>query len=137
MTSTWERVSKPLRDEFARQKREKEARKAVYGDFSLAAFLGRWFKRIFYTFCFIMITYVLIVGGTIMVPTVMGYLIASMGYAVSNNAEMLLSLLAGLFFTGWTFLISFLIIRFSWRRYISGMKGTVLGKAADKLDALK
>ena len=124
MSATLDRVLKPLKDEAARQKAEKQKRRADWKNIDMVSFIGRWIKRFFYTVCFVMIAYVIVIGGTIMVPTVMGYLIGSMGYTVSNNAEMLLSLLSGLFFGGWTFLISFFIIRFAWNRYINGIKHT-------------
>lgn len=137
MSSSLKRISKPLKDEFERQKKEKARRKAERGNFSFKEFIVKWVKRLFYTFCMFMLLYVFIVGGTILIPTVMGYLVGSMGYSLSNSGELLLAQLAGLFFTAWVFAIGFLAIRFAWHRYIEGMQGTLPKQAADRLSRLK
>ena len=129
-------VLKPVKDEIAKQKKERKARKEN-SNFSMTSFLKTWMKRLFYTLFIFMVVYVTIIGCTVMVPTVMGFLIRALGYTVSNNAEMLLASFAGLFFVLWSFALSFIFIRFAWRKYINGMKSTLSGKPAERLDDLK
>ena len=129
-------VLDPIRKEMDRQKAEKAKRKAERGPFSLALFLKNWAVRLMHTLFLIMIAYITIVGGTIFVDIAMGFIIGSLGYTVGNNAEFLLSILAGIFFTAWVFLISFLFLRFVWKQYIKNIKNTLPTVAAKNLDNL-
>ena len=129
-------VLEPIRKERERQKAERAKRKAARGSFSLLAFLKTWFFRLLYTFFLLMIVYIMVVGCTVMIPFVMGFIIGSFGYTISNNAEMLLALLSGMFFTGWVFLISFGILKISWKQYIKNIKETLPESVAKKLDNL-
>lgn len=130
-------VLSPLKDEIKRQKEDRAKRKAEKKPFDFKKFLINWFWRIFHTVFLLMIVYLTITGCTVFIPSTMGYIIGSFGYTVGNNAEFLLAGLCGLFFTAWTFALSFLFIRWVWRIYINNIKATLPASAAERLNQLK
>ena len=96
------------------------------GHFSVIGFLSAWIRRIVYSMFFVMAVYLVIGLCTILIPSVMGYVIGSFGYTVANGAEFLLAGLSGLFFTAWVFFGSVLLLRRIWSVYMRAMKGTVV-----------
>ena len=128
----------PLKEEWNKRKQEKAMKKEQAGPLGvrLVNFVKIWSVRCFYTAFMMMLIYLIVSICTLVIPTVMGFVIGSMGYTLSNNAEMLLSLLCGLFFTGWVFVGSFFAVKIVWCNYIDNIKKTLPIDAANRLDNL-
>lgn len=105
--------------------KRKSGRKHCFSLQSIVSFLRIWALRIVYTLFFAMAVYLVIGLCTIMIPSVMGYIIGSFGYTVSTGAEFLLAGLSGLFFTAWVFFGSMLVLRGVWRKYVHAVKNTI------------
>lgn len=134
-SSSQAKETNPIKEEWNRRKMEKQAQ----GPFLVRVFnfVKTWAIRLFHTAFLLMFAYLVVAICTLIIPTVMGFVIGSMGYTLNNNAELLLAFLSGIFFTGWVFTGSFVLVKFVWKKYITNIKKTLPDFAADKLDELK
>ena len=122
---------KSIKDKRAEAKKDKEllkkARKKMIaecgGNFKYLS--GICMRIIFYTLStslLLMFGYIVIGFITSCMPMVMGYLIGSFGFDLSDIVQVMLFGFSGLFFTAWMFLISYLILRKACRVYIKFIK---------------
>lgn len=138
MSKNSSQVMNPLKEEWNRRKQERASKRENSEPllFRFINFIKLWAIRLFHTAFMMMLIYLVVAICTLIIPTVMGYVIGSMGYTLTNNAEMLLAFLCGLFFTGWVFVGSFVAVRAIWRKFIANIKATLPEKAAERLENL-
>lgn len=133
-------ASKKLKKLYADEKKAREAAKTMKKNTKALkepAYITvfRELKKLaiilFYTVFFAAFAYVVITVFTSSIPILMGYIVGSMGYTLESAAEIMLASLSGLFFTAWTFVISFFIIRRAFKAYTKGVRRVRKGVSSD------
>lgn len=122
----------------AKRKADRKKAKEAKGPFliRLGKFLKRWIIRLFHTLFLVCFVYVFVMSCVSIIPAAMGFIVGGMGYTLESAAEILLASLSGLFFTGWVFVISFVIVRKVFGIYIKNIKKTMPESAGERLDDL-
>ena len=114
-----------IKKEKEKQDMLRRERIAAMKGFSFRQFFSTWFVRLFYTALMGMFGYAVILAATISIPMCMAVIIRAFGYSMQDIGQVLLSFLAGLFFTAWVFTISFVLLRAFWRKYIACIRKTM------------
>ena len=131
-SNAFSEAMEPLRKERQRQKEAKANRKPI----NMSEFIKVWSGRLFHTIMFCLVIYVLVLMGTIMLPGIMAYVLAGLGYTLTTPAELMLSLFSGLFLTAWFFTITFVIVKKTSKIWLKNMKKTMSAEAVDRLNEL-
>lgn len=129
---TFSEAMEPLREEKKRQKEVREKRKTEGTTVSLKT----WGVRLFHTFFFCLFTYVLVMMCTLLLPGIMAYVLAGLGYTLTTPAELMLALFSGLFLTAWFFAASYFLVKKVGKIYMNNMKNTMSKEAVDRLNKL-
>lgn len=132
----------PIKAEKERQRKEREnRRKAIAAQGSLSdrftTGLKNWGLRLFHTFFMLMCMYLLVLCGTLLIPSTMAYILGGLGYTLENTVEIFLSAFSGLFLTGWMLAITLFLGKKVIKLYMHNMKKTMSEEARNRLDTLK
>lgn len=131
-SNVFSEAMEPLRKEHQRQKEAKANRKSI----NMSEFIRVWAGRLFYTIMFCLVMYVLVLMGTIVLPGIMAYVLAGLGYTLTTPAELMLSLFSGLFLTAWFFTFTLVIAKKASKIWLKNMKKTMSTEAIDRLNKL-
>lgn len=92
----------------------------------------------FHTFLCVGICYIIIILFTILIPSIVAYILGSLGFSNDNatGAVFIVSLASGLFLTAWVFVLSFMFLRFIWKIYKRNMRNCLPKSIVDKMQSI-
>lgn len=89
------------------------------------AFIKRWLLRLFHTAFFLLFVYVFLLSIIQVMPLSMGLILNASGFTLTNNAEIILTLLTGMLFVLWIYAGSKFIVVKVLKLYIRNIKKTL------------
>lgn len=124
-------------DKTKETKTESKSKKKIDGKAMLNNFKSTCLS-LFHSFLFFGFCYVLILMFTILIPSILAYVLGSLGFesADANGAVLIVSLASALFLTAWIFICCFFVVRFVWKIYKRNMKKSLSQNTLDKLREL-
>lgn len=106
---------------------------------SNGGYVKRFLVRVFHTVVMLLVNYLIVIIGTISVPTILAYILGGLGFGGSegqSGSVFIVSMMAGFFLTAWIFVGSFVLIRGVVKIYIRCIRRTFSDEMNDKIDGL-
>lgn len=124
-------------------KKSRNKNKAAKSDNKEKKSIGKIIKQCllggFHTFFIVVFIYFIILFCTVMTPQILAYVLGGLGFGgndIQSGAVLIVSLMAGFFLTAWIFVISFAVIRFCWKIYVSNMRKCLPKNIVSKIDSI-
>ena len=97
------------------------------------------FFGFFHTCALLALSYLIVLIGTIGIPTILAYILGGLGFGgseVQSGSVFIVSMMAGFFLTAWVFVGSFVLVRGIARIYVRNMRNLFTDEMNAKIDRL-